>query len=391
MPGPPRKHLASGRAEHFDKDMMRRALALARRGEGRVEPNPMVGCVIVRNRRLLGEGYHRRFGGPHAEIEALRACRGKPRGATVYVSLEPCDHHGKTPPCTDALIQAGIKRVVVAVKDPHPAVSGRGIKRLCAAGISVQTGVGGDEAGRVLAPYLTRVCLGRPYVIAKWAQSLDGKLTTEAGQPNWISCEVSRRRGHRLRARVDAVLVGSGTVLADDPLLTARDVPIRRQAMRVVLDGRLRLSAKCHLAATADTVPTLVFTCRASTGTAKAQRLRNNGVELIACRSQRGRLVLDDCLKELSRRNVTNLLVEGGPTVLRSFFAAGLVDEAWVFVAPRLIGGQVAPGVFGEPGSKTAYAGIASDTVVTRRSGSDIMYQMRFTDRALRALLRHYW
>ncbi|GAF88580.1 unnamed protein product, partial [marine sediment metagenome] len=220
--------MAARKARHrydpLDHRMMARAIALARRGEGHVEPNPMVGCVIVRNRRSIGEGYHRRFGGPHAEIEALLACTRDPQGATVYVSLEPCCHHGKTPPCTDALIAARVARVVVAARDPNPVVRGRGIRRLRTAGIDVETGVLEGEAAEVLAPYATRVRLYRPFVIAKWAQSLDGKLATRTGHSQWISCEASRRRVHRLRARVDAILVGCGTVLADDPLLTARGV-----------------------------------------------------------------------------------------------------------------------------------------------------------------------
>lgn len=185
--------------DDFDRRMMARAVALARRGEGRVEPNPMVGCVVVRNRRVIGEGYHRRFGGPHAEIEALRFCTANPRGATLYVSLEPCCHHGQTPPCSDALIDARVVRVVVAVGDPNPVVQGRGIRRLRAAGIAVETGLLEREAAEVLAPYVTRMRLGRPYVIAKWAQSLDGKLATRTGDSRWISCEASRRSVHRLR------------------------------------------------------------------------------------------------------------------------------------------------------------------------------------------------
>ena len=369
------KRSRSRRAEPFDADLMRRAIALAGRGEGRVEPNPLVGCVIARNGRVLGEGYHRRFGGPHAEIAALRSCCDSPRGATVYVSLEPCCHQGKTPPCTDALIRAGVKRVVVAVRDPHPAVAGRGIKRLRAAGISVRCGVGAEPAAEMLAPYLTRLALGRPYVIAKWAQSLDGALVVERGQSQWISCEASRRRVHCLRARVDAILAGSGTVRADNPMLTARDVPIRRQAVRVVVDGRLRLSPRCRLAATATTVPTLVFTGTSSVRTPKAERLRERGVEVIACRARRGRLVLEDCLRELARRDVTNLLVEGGPTLLRSFFQAALVDEAQVFVAPRLIGGQAEVSVI------DALRVMIIRGIHTRKSGTDILYRIRFANR----------
>ena len=360
--------------------MMQRAFALARRGQGRVEPNPMVGCVLVRQGRVVGEGYHRRFGGLHAEVEALQACATSPRGATVYVSLEPCCHHGKTPPCTDALINAGVARVVVGLRDPSPLVRGRGIRQLRAAGITVETGVLVDEAAELLAPFLTRVCRGRPYVIAKWAQSLDGKLATRTGHSQWISGEASRRRVHRLRARVDAILVGSGTVKADDPRLTAREVSIRRRAMRVVLDGRLRIPPKCQLVDSAREIPTLVITSPGGAKTPKARRLVTKGVEVIAGRLRRGRLALDACLKALAKRDATNLLLEGGPTILTAFFEAGLVDEALVFTSPTLIGGSGAPSVLGGRGAPRVDAAVQPRSVETRRSGTDILHRLRFTD-----------
>jgi diaminohydroxyphosphoribosylaminopyrimidine deaminase/5-amino-6-(5-phosphoribosylamino)uracil reductase len=360
--------------------MMNRAILLARKGEGRVEPNPMVGCVIARKNRIIGEGYHRRFGGPHAEIEALAACREDPRGATVYVSLEPCCHHGKTPPCTAALIQAGIGRVVLAMKDPGPYVSGGGIRQLRKAGITVDIGAGAGDAAELLAPYLTRLRRTRPYVIAKWAQSLDGKLATRTGDSQWISCETSRRKVHRLRGRVDAVLVGSGTVLKDDPLLTARNVRVRRQALRVVLDGRLRIPEKCQLVGTNGSAPTLIFTSRTKAASGKAQRLQRRGVQIDPCRLSRGRLSIADCLGKLAKRDVTNVLVEGGPTVLTSFLETGLVDEAWVFVAPKLIGGKDAPTAFAGLGATRIDTTSVPRAVTTRRSGSDTLFYMRLTN-----------
>lgn len=376
------------RQSTIDIRMMARAIALARRGQGRVEPNPMVGCVIARNGRMIGEGYHRRFGGPHAEVEALHTCTTPPRGATVYVSLEPCCLYGKTPPCSDALIGAQVARVVVAMRDPNPAVRGRGIRALRAAEIAVETGVLEKEAAEVLAPYITRIRLGRPYVIAKWAQSLDGKWATpdvHRGRSRWISCEASRRRVHRLRARVDAILVGSGTVLADDPMLTARSVPIRRKALRVVLDSRLRIRESCQLVVTSKTHATLVLTTSARAKTRKAQRLRRKGVDVVACRSRDGRLALNDCLRKLAKRDVTNLLVEGGPMVLGSLLRLRLVDEAFIFIAPMLIGGRRAPGLCGPPrrasssGTGRIDAAIVPRSVQTRTSGSDVLYRMRFT------------
>lgn len=367
----------------FDRRMMTRAIALARRGEGRVEPNPMVGCVIVRDGRVISEGYHRRFGGLHAEIDALRACPTSPRGATVYISLEPCSHHGKTPPCTEALIEARVARVVAAVRDPNPIV--RGLHRLRSAGIAVETGVLEREAAEVLAPYLTSIRSGRPFVIAKWAQSMDGKLATHTGRSKWISCPDSRRRAHRLRARVDAILVGSGTVLADDPLLTAREVQIRRRALRVVLDSRLRIPEKCQLVVTSRTVPTLVMTTTTQARTRRAERLRHKGVEVIACRARAGRLALRDCLRKLAKRDVTNLLVEGGPMILTALLEAGLVDEAFIFTAPMLIGGDRAPGALGGRGAARLEAALRPLSVRTQRSGNDILYRIRLTETSLGA------
>lgn len=373
------KQQTNGNSHPLDDRMMARAIALARRGEGRVEPNPMVGCVIVRNGRAIGEGYHRRFGGPHGEIEALQACTANPRGATAYVSLEPCCHHGKTPPCTDSLIEARVARVVVATRDPNRIQRGGGIQRLRAAGITVETGVLGCEAADLLAPYLTRIRLGRPFVIAKWAQSVDGKLAAHTGRSQWISCYASRRRVHRLRARVDAILVGSGTVLTDDPMLTARGVPIRRQALRVVLDGRLRIPETCQLVATCLTVPTVVMTTTARASTRKAERLRRKGVEVIACRATGGRLTHNDWLKKLAKRDVTNLLVEGGPMILTSLLQARLVDEAFIFTAPMLIGGYNAPGALGGRGAARIEAAIRPRSFRVQRSGTDILYRMRLT------------
>ncbi|MCH7685130.1 MAG: bifunctional diaminohydroxyphosphoribosylaminopyrimidine deaminase/5-amino-6-(5-phosphoribosylamino)uracil reductase RibD, partial [Planctomycetes bacterium] len=260
-----------------------------------------------------------------------------------YVSMEPCCRHGKTPPCTDALIEARVRRVVIAVRDPSAAAKGRGLRALRAAGITVDTGVCRAEGDELIAPFRTHVVLKRPYVIAKWAQSLDGRLAAGSGDSMWISCPKSRRSVHRLRARVDAVLVGSGTVLTDDPLLTARDVPLRRRAARVVLDGRLRIRTDCRLVHTANEHKTIVFTTFGKSTGPKAKRLQRDGVEVVSCRSRSGRLVLRDVLSKLARRDVTNLLVEGGAQVLGTLLDIRAIDEVHVFIAPRLIGGADAP------------------------------------------------
>ena len=359
---------------------MRRAISLARKGIGRVEPNPMVGCVITRGEKIIGEGYHRRFGGPHAEVEALRSCSSPPEGATVYVSLEPCSHYGKTPPCADALIAAKVARVVVGLRDPSPEVDGRGIRRLCRAGITVDSGVEQAAAAELIAPFLTRILRNRPYVIAKWAQSLDGKLATRTGHSQWISGEESRRLVHKLRARVDAVLVGSGTVKRDDPLLTARGVRVLRTARRAVLDGRLRTPNQCQLIDTANEIPTLVITGADSAASPKAQRLRNRGVEVVACRRRRGHLDLSAGLAKLAAMGVTNLLLEGGPTLLTAFIEARLVDEAYIFTAPKLIGGRDAPTAYGGTGAAQINDSPAIHLTQTRRLGDDVLHRLRLTD-----------
>jgi diaminohydroxyphosphoribosylaminopyrimidine deaminase/5-amino-6-(5-phosphoribosylamino)uracil reductase len=366
---------------------MRRAIELSLRGRGRVEPNPMVGAVLVREGpageppRVLGEGYHERLGGPHAEAAALAdaAARGEsPAGATMLVTLEPCvAFPGKrTPPCADALIAAGVARVVVAVADPFPAVAGGGIARLRSAGIRVETGLLHDEAVRANAPYFKLRRTGRPYVTAKWAQTLDGKLATALGDSRWISGEESRRRVHALRDRVDAILIGVGTALADDPLLTAR-LPDGggRNPLRVVLDNGLDLPVRSKLARTARQTPVLVLHAPGAPPH-RAAALRELGVET----AELPWWDLGAALDLLGKRSVTNLLVEGGPKVLTSFLSAGLVDEAWVFVAPKLVGGRDAPTAWeGDGVSHIANARTARESTV-EAVGPDALIIARFSD-----------
>ncbi len=358
---------------------MTRALRLALRGEGSVEPNPMVGCVLTRGGRVIGEGYHRRFGGPHAEVEALAAVGGSCRGATAYVTLEPCAHVGKTPPCCDALIAAGVGRVVVGAGDPNPHVTGGGIERLRRAGIDVDVGVCAAEARRLIAPFTTRVTLGRPYVIAKWAQSMDGRLATDGGDSKWISCEASRKLVHRWRGRVDAIVVGSGTAAADDPRLTARGVAVRRVATRVVLDGRLRLSLTGQLVATAGNVPTLLLTSPESSQSARADVLRQRGVHVASCnRLPSGRLDPLAALRLLAERGATNVLLEGGAALISAFLAAGLIDEARVFVAPIWLGGGDANGIRPLRAAGQVRTALRPTEVTWRRVGDDGLAVMRF-------------
>ena len=321
---------------------MRRALEIARRGEGRVEPNPMVGAVVLAaDGTTVSEGWHERFGGPHAVATALAAAGDRARGATLVVTLEPCCHHGKTPPCTAAIVAAGIVRVVIAASDPFPAVAGGGIAALRAAGISVETGLLEAEALRLTAPYRTLVTTGTPWVIAKWAATADGRAALAPGADRWISSPESRAVVHALRARVDAIAVGSGTALADDPALTARP-PGPRPLLRIVLDGRARLPIGSRLVRTARESPVLV----AVGGAAPPDRvtaLRAAGCEVWRSTATAPADRWRDLLAELGRRRLTNLLVEGGPEVMRTLFAAGLANECWQFVVPRPAGGPPDP------------------------------------------------
>jgi diaminohydroxyphosphoribosylaminopyrimidine deaminase/5-amino-6-(5-phosphoribosylamino)uracil reductase len=324
----------------FDWQWMRQALELAERGRGHVEPNPLVGALVVRENRLVGSGWHQRFGAAHAEVNALAAAGALARGATVYVTLEPCCHHGKTPPCTDALLRAGVRRVVAALRDPFALVAGRGAALLRATGVEVVIGPGEAEARRQNAPYLKLLGTGRPYVHAKWAMTLDGKIATRAGDSRWISNEASRRRVHELRGRMDAIIAGIGTALADDPLLTARP-PGPRTATRIVLDTLGRLPATSRLATTAREVPVLVATAAPSENPTLAE-LAALGCECLSLPAAQGRPAIGALLDELGRRRMTNVLVEGGSEVLGSFLDAGAVDEVHVFIAPRLAGGSAA-------------------------------------------------
>ena len=323
------------------EDVMRQALTLAALGIGRVEPNPAVGAVIVDDSlNLIGQGYHQEFGGPHAEVWALREAGDLARGATLYVTLEPCAHHGKTPPCADAVVAAGIQRVVVAMADPFPKVNGRGIEILRRAGIDCEIGLLEEEARRLTAPFRKLTETGLPYVYAKWAMTLDGRIATSTGDSKWITSEETRVRGHRLRSRMDAILVGSGTVLADDPLLTARVGEPLRRATRVVFDSKARLPLDSQLVATAGETPVLVIaSSQADRGRVNELRARNVEVLQLASDPSASRAAaVQTVLEELGRRQMTNVLVEGGGQLLGAFFDAEQVDEAHVFLGPKVIG-----------------------------------------------------
>ena len=341
----------------------------------------MVGCLLVGPRGIVAEGFHRRFGGPHAEAAALAGAGPGARGATCYVTLEPCCHHGKTPPCAEALVRAGVREVVAACEDPFEPVAGRGFRALRRAGVTVRVGVRRDEARRLNAGYFKLRATGRPLVILKWAQSLDGNIATRTGDSKWISGERSRRQAHRLRRRCQAIVVGIETVLCDDPLLTAR-TGRGRQPLRVVLDGRLRTPADSRLAQTADRTPVLVATTRAALrdNRTHADELRRLGVEVSTVRADRGHVSPAGLLDLLGRREITNVLIEGGGRVHGSFLDAGLADRAVIFISPRLIGGAEAVRAVAGRGVRRVADAIRPSRRRVRRAGDDLIVEADLRD-----------
>ena len=325
---------------------MRRALELAVQGQGHVEPNPMVGCVIAQGAEIIGEGWHRQFGEAHAEVEALTLAGSRAAGATMYVTLEPCCHQGKTPPCTGAILRAGIRRVVVAQGDPFPQVAGGGLAELKASGLQVEVGLLEGEAQRLNAPYLKLLRCGRPWVIAKWAMTLDGKIATRTGSSQWISNPRSREIVHQLRGRVDAIAIGRETARRDDPLLTARP-PGPRTALRIVMDTRGTLSSYSQLVRTAREVPLMVAVGRDAPDR-ECIRLRQAGCEVLVCDGETHAARLRWLLDELGRRSLTNILVEGGSRALGTLLDSGEIDEVHTFIAPRLVGGASSGPTAGE-------------------------------------------
>ncbi len=345
---------------------MRRALALAEKGRGKTRPNPLVGAVLVKNGRVVGEGYHKRAGGPHAEIHALRQAGARARGADLFINLEPCCHRGRTPPCTGALIEAGVRRVVVGQQDPNPQVAGRGQRALEKAGVMVERGLLQEDCERLNRAFSKYITTGMPWVVLKTAMSLDGKIATRSGESRFITGEAARRRVHETRAGIDAILAGTGTVIADDPTLTAR-LPGKkpRAPIRVILDrtGRIPLRAKVFqnageegvLLATGPTFPP-----------ARKTRLEKMGVEIIPLKENKNGLDLNALMRELGRREIISVLAECGGTLAANLLARGLVDWLMVFIAPLIIGGERAPGpVGGQGANKLAHALIISHPSAT--------------------------
>ncbi len=347
-------------SNNYDQLFMHRALDLAIQGRGYVEPNPLVGAVIIQPDemdndsafgigheslpKIVGKGFHERFGGPHAEIVALKNAGARARGGTLYVNLEPCSHYGKTPPCVDAIIKAGIKRVVVGMSDPFPKVNGEGMRLLRQAGIEVELGVLEDEAQFINMPYLTRLVKNRPWIIGKWAMTLDGKIATRTGSSYYVSCEPSRRRVHQLRSCMDGIMIGSRTAMEDDPKLTVRlpegETP-RRIPTRIVFDSGGTLSVFSELALSVKDVPLLlVFGPEAPAEKIIFWEKKGAEVLVLNVPTHEQRLIL--LMEKLAERGMTNLFVEGGGILLGHLFDLEYLDEVYVFIAPKIVGGKEA-------------------------------------------------
>jgi diaminohydroxyphosphoribosylaminopyrimidine deaminase/5-amino-6-(5-phosphoribosylamino)uracil reductase len=320
-----------------DEIFMEKALILARRGLGKTSPNPMVGALVVKGRNILGKGYHRKYGGAHAEVIALRNVKGDVRGASIYVTLEPCCHHGWTPPCVDALVGAGISRVVIGTPDPNPRVNGKGIRSLLNNGIQVKVGVLEERCRELNEAYFKYITNGIPLVTLKFAQSLDGRIATKTGHSQWISSPESLRLGHTLRSIHDGVLVGIGTILVDDPGLTVR-LAKGKNPRRIIIDGKLRIPLRAKVLNDEGVDKTIIVaTERASRG--KAQSLKNLGAEILWAReNQRGKVDMEDLLGKLGRMGITSVLVEGGAKIITSFLRERLADKIVIVMAPKLIG-----------------------------------------------------
>ena len=377
---PPRRAARAALVDRAVAELfMRVALREAAKGLGRTSPNPAVGAVLVKNGRVVARGHHALAGGPHAEVVAIRAAGARARGADLYTTLEPCDHYGKTPPCSRAILDAGVRRVFVGSSDPNPLVNGKGVARLRAAGVGVVAGVLRADCDALNAHWFRFIRDRRPFVTLKAAATLDGRIATRTGDSRWVTGEEARRWVHHLRDRVDAVLVGAGTARADDPRLTARLPGGRgRDPIRVVLDTELALPASLKLFHARSAAPTLV-----AHASARTRRL-GPGVELLRCRRGGGGVDLADLLEKLAARGVTHLLVEGGARVHAAFLAAGLVDRVAIFVAPKLAGADGVPLFAGKGPARMADA-LRLEEVEVQRVGQDILVQGRPVRAAVRA------
>jgi len=315
---------------------MRLALKLAKKGEGKVSPNPMVGAVIAKDGKIIAQGYHHYFGGPHAEIDALWKAKDKAKGGTLYVTLEPCSHYGKTPPCTKEIIKRGIKKVIIATLDPNPINSGKGVQELRRGKIETEIGICEEEAKKVNEAFLKFMKKRIPFVTVKVASSLDGKIATSSGESKWITSEKSRKFSHRLRDKMDAILVGINTVIRDDPSLLA---PSKNNFVRIILDSKLRIPLEAQVLKNQDRGDTFIFTTSRA-DERKLKELKSRGIKIAVVKENENRVDIEEAVRELGKLEIMNLLVEGGGEVIGSFFEKKLVDKIYLFLAPRIIGGK---------------------------------------------------
>jgi diaminohydroxyphosphoribosylaminopyrimidine deaminase / 5-amino-6-(5-phosphoribosylamino)uracil reductase len=336
---------------HTHEFWMTRAIELAQRGRGSVEPNPMVGCVVVKDGEKISEGFHERFGQAHAEVNAIsKLSAADVAGATVYVTLEPCAHFGKTPPCVDLLLRSKPHRVVIGLQDPFPEVAGRGIQQLREAGIDVLVGVNADACERLIAPYLKRLRTGLPWIIAKWAMTLDGRLATHSKDSKWVTSEQTRQHSHRVRSCMDGIMVGVGTLLADDPMLNARAIAPgsdeslpyallgNRNPTRIVMDRRARTPIDSRLVQSASEHRTMIV-CGPTADSRRVDALRDHGCEVVASSHESSSTMIQELSKILVSGGMTNLLVDGGPRLIGSLIYHQLVDELHIYISPKIVGG----------------------------------------------------
>lgn len=355
----------------FHEMMMRRALVLAARGVGKTSPNPAVGCVIVKDGTVVGTGWHRKAGSPHAEVHALNAAGAKAQGADVYVTLEPCAHFGKTPPCAEALVAACVGRVFIGMVDPNPKVAGKGIGRLKQAGIAVETGILEERCRLLNEPFLKWITTGRPFVVLKSALTLDGKSATASGDSRWVTGDQARKAVHRLRGILDGIMVGVGTVMKDDPLLTCR-VPGGKNPVRIVVDTGLNIPLHAAILDASRGARTIVATACADS--ARREAVTRQGAELLLCRERDGSVDLDDLLEQLGGLGVQSILLEGGSRLAESFLRAGLIDKCLIFFAPKLVGGE-GMGLFSGAGVALMKDAYPLERMKFRRVGEDLLVE----------------
>ncbi len=355
-----------------DERWMRRALRLAAKGRGRTSPNPMVGAVLVKGGKVVGEGYHAKAGEAHAEIVALGRAKEEARGATLYLNLEPCAHYGKTPPCAPRVVEGGVRRVAIGMEDPNPLVKGQGIEILRRAGLDVRVGILQSECRRLNEAFCKYIPQKVPFVIVKVAATLDGKTADRDGDSKWITGEASRRLVHRLRNQVDGVLVGIGTVLKDDPLLTCR-IRGGRDPYRIVLDTRLRIPEEAKVIGTDPSKVIIAVTELASRE--KIEKLEKKGVRILMIDSKEGRINLKACLSRLGEVGMMSLLVEGGSQLNGSFLDEGLIDKLLLFLAPKVIGDPQAPAIFGGKGVPHLQEAVGLKEIRMKKIGEDVLLE----------------